>query len=129
MKTKHDPRATEEPSLTRVGWAPPCSLLSACLPFLQVLTAGGRAVAVTDTKIVLHGFEQCLFFWLAACRLTRRGCAVVGQSLFPSPSREPKLKPKPVVGSRPTGAYSPARVLIARNSGGASVAVEVLPLL
>ncbi|CAN0340297.1 unnamed protein product, partial [Ectocarpus sp. 12 AP-2014] len=39
----------------------------------QVLTAGGRAVAVADTKIVLHGFVQCLFFWLAACRLTRRG--------------------------------------------------------
>ncbi|CAM9180270.1 unnamed protein product, partial [Scytosiphon promiscuus] len=39
----------------------------------QVLTAGGRAVAVTDAKIVLHGFVQCLFFWLAACRLTRRG--------------------------------------------------------
>eukprot|EP00903_Cladosiphon_okamuranus_P008598 g8246.t1 len=39
----------------------------------QVLTAGGRAVAVADTKIALHGFEQCLFFWLAACRLTRRG--------------------------------------------------------
>ncbi|CAN0078050.1 unnamed protein product [Pylaiella littoralis] len=39
----------------------------------QVLTVGGRAVAVADTKIVLHGFVQCLFFWLAACRLTRRG--------------------------------------------------------
>lgn len=49
------------------------SLTLPLCPVLQVLTVGGRAVAVADTKIVLHGFVQCLFFWLAACRLTRRG--------------------------------------------------------
>ncbi|CAM9092952.1 unnamed protein product [Ascophyllum nodosum] len=39
----------------------------------QVLALGGRALAVTDAKVVLHGFVQCTFFWLAVCRLTRRG--------------------------------------------------------
>lgn len=41
-----------------------------------VLAAGDRAVAVSDAKITLHGFAQCTLFWLAACRLTRRGRVV-----------------------------------------------------
>lgn len=39
----------------------------------QVLALGGHALALVDAKIVVHGFEQCTFFWLSVCRLTRRG--------------------------------------------------------
>lgn len=38
----------------------------------QVIAAGDRALAISDVKIVLHGFRQCTMFWLAVCRLTRR---------------------------------------------------------
>lgn len=38
-----------------------------------IITAGERAFALADVKITLHGFRQCTLFWLAACRLTRRG--------------------------------------------------------
>ncbi|CAM9845250.1 unnamed protein product [Choristocarpus tenellus] len=41
----------------------------------EILVLGREAVAVGDVKIVVHGYRQCVLFWLAACRLARRGYA------------------------------------------------------
>lgn len=34
---------------------------------------GEKELSVREITVVVHGFEDCLFFWLSACVLARRG--------------------------------------------------------